>query len=351
MQFAGRPDQEDMELMTETSRHDDDDQKSWIIFLCFHLVPFIVFVICRYLSIPAILLGIAILVFEIVAIYYTKNNYGWSLVGIKWCFDKDKQPEFPYITFTARSLPFVATAFSSNVFWLTLFFSTIFWILITVKYIYINEADLSVFLALVSAVNVINVNFFIRCHQVAKTQADIQARNVLLDACAEFPNITGDDQHDFEEHQHIPDPIPKTSVKTPAAPIPAQIPAKRPENPTPPLQPTQNTISTPPPKQTTTPPPPAKDEPPVGDFQQPTFEPSFEPTFDAQFDDSKNDGPTFEADFGDNKKEDTSLPTFGSFAPEFSNPAANNDDDEEAVVFGDAEDIVSGSDDDIPKFD
>ncbi|EAY21292.1 hypothetical protein TVAG_166670 [Trichomonas vaginalis G3] len=330
MKFGGRGD--DLELMNETSRHETDEKRSWILYLGCHILPFVVFFICRLIDLNGILLGLVTLILSLIVIYYTKNNFGWSLVGIKWCFDREKQPDFPYITFTARSLPFVATAFDSNVFWLTLFSTTLLWILVTIRFIYVSGNDLSMFLAVISGINVINVNFFIRCHQVAKTQAEVQARNVLLEACAEFPHITNEDQPDPELPPEEPEQ--KTSVQIPTAPIPSQIPAKKVEQPIAAPQPQlqsipQPTVITPP----STPEPQQKTEEPA---PEPTFEPSFEPQFDEPKPDEKQeDDAPFAADFGDNQKEEDFKPQFTSFAPAFND---EKDDGEEAVVFGDAND-------------
>ena len=109
---------DELELMTEEQRH-NENKNNILIFLTLHLSSLIVFVL-HMVHNNQFISSILIISSTVASFYFTKTIYGWSLVGIKWLFDKTKQPEFPFITFSVRQLPFVASALNSNTFWITL---------------------------------------------------------------------------------------------------------------------------------------------------------------------------------------------------------------------------------------
>ena len=222
---------DDIELMTEESRH-GEQETHWGAFVFSHFLPFFVLFIDKmFPSFNSYVVGILFFAFSAAAFYFTKNTFGWLLVGIKWSIDQKKQPEFPFITFTAKPLPFVSTAFNSNIFWVTLFFSTCSTVLFTISYLLGPKTIIGLFLAFSSTLCVINLNFFIRCHNVAKSQSDKQARNVLLDTTAEFEHVDDSDENEDDSQQsdededNVKDPEnphdTHSSIQTPKAEIPS----------------------------------------------------------------------------------------------------------------------------------
>ena len=333
-------DADELELMTEEQRH-GEQKTNWGLFVALHASPFLVLFLSSIGILSDAIAAVAVLALSIAAFYMTKTKFGWELVGIKWIIDKEKQPDFPFITFSAKSLPFVASAFNSNTFWLTMLFSTVGMILATIKYLLNSNQVLGIALVIVSTMNVVNSNFFVRCHNVAKQQADKQARNVLLDATAEFEHVDDSDVQDDPEkpvekkpeetHSSIQTPsvqigTPKQSI--PAAPSPiatseaVKIVPQQPFNPSFGQEPEKEVKVL---------------VPSLGN-KQPTFKPTFGdvPMMD--------DAPTFEPP----KAEDAQMPVFEdeasddtpAFNPSF-NPSfddnANDDQKEEDVMFGNAD--------------
>ena len=187
---------DELELMTEESRH-GEQQTHWGVFVALHLSPFLILFIDKLIpNINEYVIGLLTFGLSAAAFFLTKTHFGWILVGIRWVIDQKKQPEFPFITFSAKPLPFVSTAFNSNLFWVTLFFSTVATILSTISYLLGPKTIVGLFLAFSSTLCVININFFIRCHNVAKSQSDRQARTVLLDTTAEFEHVDDSDEED-----------------------------------------------------------------------------------------------------------------------------------------------------------
>ena len=321
------------ELMTEEERH--GEQKTyWGCFVALYVLPFFILLLSEIIVINETISALLILTLNVAAFFLTKTYFGWILVGIRWNVDKEKQPEFPFITFSAKPLPFVSTTFNSNLFWVTLFLSTAATIFVTIIYLLGPYTILGAALAISSMLCVININFFIRCHNVAKSQSDRQARTVLLDATAEFEHVddSGEDSsQQIDENKSSSDPeVPNnnTSIQTPKAELPSAFGSQTVPSPESSKTAVQQSILPKTPnlseqpfiKEMNTKPTfaPSFGDIPVQEEQIPTFEPpkadDSMPVF--QVEENPNDEPKFE-------------PTF---APSFE------DNDEESVHFDDAED-------------
>lgn len=147
-------------------------------------------------SVSPFIIGPLTLLLVVLATYFTKNTFSWSLVGIKYYIDKNQQPTFPHIIYSSRPLPFVATLSNSNAFWLTLFFSNVIFILLLFSSLFSSNYSKMLFIFVIEFVNAANLQLLVVCHGRTKTASDAVARNLLLDPHVEFQSVIVEESSD-----------------------------------------------------------------------------------------------------------------------------------------------------------
>ena len=158
-----------------------DSPVSSNVYVVMRLAPPVSFLVLGLTNREFLLSAVASILLVVADFYLTKNYFGMELVGLRWQVDPNEAPQFPFVVFDARPFPFVASTSDSNVFWLFLVISTVLDFVLFVVFAALGRGGWVLIAALATALCVVNISAFMRCHQMSRAQADSAARTLLLD--------------------------------------------------------------------------------------------------------------------------------------------------------------------------
>lgn len=176
-------------------------------FILLRLAPPILFLVLGLTGQSFILSAIAILLLILADFYLTKSCFGLELVGLRWQIDPTEAPQFPHVTFYSRPFPFVASTTDSNIFWLFLVTGTILYFTLFAVFAILGRLGWVLLSLFATALNVITITAFMRCHQVSRAQADSVARTLLLDTSVTMFQAAKEPTQESSSSSDYSDPV------------------------------------------------------------------------------------------------------------------------------------------------
>lgn len=164
------------------------------IFIFLRIFPLVITFILSYFRIPIIVSFLLISVSCSIDLFFTKEQFGLGLVGLRYYRNKSEAPNFPNFVYYSKPLPFVASTIDSNVFWLGLIISPIGWAISSVFNLFLFGFGWFLISFIACLLNLLNFSAFMKCHNAGKEQADSIARTLLLDTNVTFKAAKEEDE-------------------------------------------------------------------------------------------------------------------------------------------------------------